>query len=296
MLPIGVIGVGTDWNAVWRPALAQLSRLSVTSFYDPVAKVGEQVAEAFGWTLAPNARRLLETPKLRGIVILDAGWLGNWAIHQADLRRIPVFVSPADSSLECLAAALGAATGETLIQPELRRRYTPATMRVRELTATRLGPVKSLRVELSSMDRLTTSDWAEAVDWCRYVLQSSVTRASYALEEDTLQVVFRKRFEEAPVEAAIVQRPADEGIAATASFTAELICREGVAIITGSRRVRWKAGDDEADEELSDDRSSAVVQLDLFARRLAGGLVPVSSLDEVASAVQWARGAMESLS
>jgi hypothetical protein len=62
-----------------------------------------------------------------------------------------------------------------------------------------------------------------------------------------------------------------------ADFGAELTCRDGVVIVSGSRRVRWKAGEEERDEELSDDRTSAAVQLDLFARRLAGGLVPVAS-------------------
>ena len=77
-----------------------------------------------------------------------------------------------------------------------------------------------------------------------------------------------------------------------ADFGAELTCRDGVVIVTGNRRVRWKAGDDEADEELSDDRTSAAVQLDLFSRRLAGGLVPVPSLEDVAVAVNSARTAI----
>ncbi|HVJ68352.1 MAG TPA: hypothetical protein VM510_10230, partial [Caulifigura sp.] len=75
-------------------------------------------------------------------------------------------------------------------------------------------------------------------------------------------------------------------------FAAELTCQGGVIIVTGNRRVRWKVVDDEADEELSGDRTSAAVQLDLFSRRLAGGLVPVSSLEDVAVAVSSAKAAM----
>ena len=86
MLPIGVIGAGTEWDAVWRPAFAQLSRLVVSSFYDPVAVRGERVADENEWPLLSSARQVLEIPKLRGLVVLDAGWLGNWVIEQADRR------------------------------------------------------------------------------------------------------------------------------------------------------------------------------------------------------------------
>ncbi len=294
MLPIGVIGAGTEWDAVWRPAFSQLSRLVVTSFYDPVPIRGERIAEAFDWKPAGNVRQLLATARLKGVVILDAGWQGNWAIREADQRRIPVLVSPRESPLEHLAAAFHAASGETLIQPELRRRYTAATMRVRELTATRLGPVKSLRVEIPSPSPLDVSRWAEVIDWCRFVVQSAVMVAEPGGTAGRIRLVFRKQFEDLPVEARLFDCPTDVAPEYPADFSAELVCRDGVAIVSGNRRVRWKAGDDEGDEELSDDRSSAAVQLDLFARRLAGGLVPVASLGDVASAVELAKVALKS--
>ncbi len=292
MLPIGVIGAGTEWDAVWRPAFTQLSRLLVVSFYDPVAARGERVAEAHQWQPVGSLRQLLETPRLKGVVILDAGWLGTWVVHEADRRRIPALVSPRESRVEWLAAALAEATGETLVQPELRRRYTPATMRVRELTATRLGPIKELRIEIPSRTPLDVSQWAEAIDWCRFVVQSAVTSAERTNGEGDLKLVFRKQHDGAAIEANLTFCSTEDPPAFPGDFTAELTCRDGVAIISGNRRVRWKAGDEEGEEELSEDRSSAAVQLDLFARRLAGGLVPVASLDDVASAVQLARSAL----
>ena len=290
MLPIGVIGAGSEWDAVWRPVFAQLSRLVVSSFYDPVAVRGERVSDENDWPLTAGARQVLDTPKLRGIVVLDSGWLGNWVIHEADRRRIPVFVSPRDSTLAQLSTAV--ATGEILIQPELRRRYTPATMRVRELTATRLGPVKALRVELLSALPPTVNQWAEVIDWGRFVAQSAVTRTNAHEDGASFDVSFRKEEEGRPLQANIVWMSTQEPPAYPGDFAAELTCRDGVIIVTGTRRVRWKSGDQEADEELSDDRSSAAVQLDLFARRLAGGLVPVSSLEDVAVAVNSARAAI----
>jgi hypothetical protein len=225
-------------------------------------------------------------------VVLDAGWHGNQVIEWADHRRIPVLVSARESPLEQLAGASASATGETLIQPELRRRYTPATMRVRELTATRLGPVKSLRIELPSAVPPTVSQWAEVIDWCRFVVQSAVTRTDYLNEDSTFGVAFRRQDEGRPMQASIVWTSTQKPPVYPSDFSAELVCRDGVVIATGNRRVRWKAGNDEADEELSDDRTSAAVQLDLFTRRLAGGLVPVPSLEDVTVAVNSARSAI----
>jgi hypothetical protein len=292
MLPIGVIGAGREWEAVWRPAFAQVSRLVISTFYDPVAIRGERVAEAEEWQLASHVRGVLETPKLRGVVVLDAGWCGNWVIREADRRHLPVLVSSRESSLESLAAALQAASGETLIQPELRRRYTPATMRVRELTATRLGPVKALRVELLAAVPPTISEWAEVIDWCRFVVQSAVTRTDYEDEESGVGVAFRKLDEGRPMTARIVWKSTQKPPEYPGDFAAELTCQNGVVIVTGSRRIRWKTEDAEGDEELSEDRTSAAVQLDLFSRRLAGGLVPVASLEDVALAVDSARTAI----
>jgi predicted dehydrogenase len=292
MLPIGVIGAGTEWEGVWRPAFSQLSRLVVSTFYDPIAIRGERVAEAEDWQLAGHLRGLLDTPKLRGVVVLDAGWCGNWVVEEADRRHIPVLVSPREASMESLAPAFKGVSGETLIQPELRRRYTPATMRVKELTATRLGPVKSLRVELLAAIPPSISQWAEVIDWCRFVVQSAVTRADYQDKDSEFGVAFRKLDEGRPMTAKIVWKSTQKPPLFPADFAAELTCRDGMVIVTGNRRVRWKAGDEEGDEELADDRTSAAVQLDLFARRLSGGLVPVATLEDVAVAVNSARTAI----
>jgi hypothetical protein len=295
MLPIGVIGAGTEWEAVWRPALSGQSRLHVVSFYDPIARRGERVAEDLDWKLAANVGRLLETPQLRGVIVLDPGWHGTWAAEQAEARRIPVFVSPRTTGLETLAVAFPRVSGESLIQPEMRRRYTAATMRLRELTATRLGPVESLEVEIPSPFPLTVSQIAEAADWCRFVVQSAVTSLETDADRKSFQVLFRKTIDGRLLTGRIHRTAVKDRLPPEypADFSAKLICRNGTVSVTGNRLVRWQAGEEAGDEELSDDRTSAAVQLDLFSRRLVGGLVPVVSLEEVATVVDLARHALQ---
>jgi predicted dehydrogenase len=295
MLPIGVIGAGTEWEAVWQPAFSIVSRLSISAFYDPIAARGERLAESQGWRFASAMRSLMATRGLRGVVVLDPGWHGSAAIALGDAHKLPSFVSPRETGFEPLSLADRLASGETLIQPELRRRYTPATMRLRELTATTLGPIRSLRVERPKAEPLTTTEWAEAIDWCRFVVQSGVESARAGARAETMELRFRKTHEGVPVTAEICRCPVDSPPEYPQDFAAEVMCEGGVAIVTGNRRVRWKSGDRDEDEELSEDRTSAVVQLDLFARRLAGGLVPVATLKDVETAVQLARSAIAPL-
>ncbi len=289
MLPIGLIGLGSNWEAEWRPAFQQQSRLVVSAFYDPVQQRGERAAEDFDWNFMSSVRRLWETPKLKGVVALDPAWLGRWVIEECDSRRIPLFVATADLGLAQAAESQAAASGESLILPTMPFRYSAMSMRIRELTATRLGVIREGRVEVMAAERSRLEAVAEAIDWCRFVVQSSVASVTPVEDAAGARVEFRKDVDGRPVTIELCWSDGGNGKGALA---AELVCREGVLIATGEQRVRWKAGAEEADEELTGERTSAAIQLDLFARRLAGGLIPVASLEDVATSLAWARRAL----
>jgi hypothetical protein len=137
---------------------------------------------------------------------------------------------------------------------------------------------------------------AELIDWCRFVVQSTVVRSEWEWVETStgptrlLRLLFRRENGGAPVAAEI--RFAERESSASGSpplLLAEVSCSAGAAWVRDARRISWRTVDGSADEELSDDRPSALVQLDLFARRLAGGLVPAGTLDDVRIALEIAR-------
>jgi predicted dehydrogenase len=305
MLPVGVIGAGNEWEATWRPALSSQSRLQVAAFHDPIAVRGAAAARDVDARFYSGARELFAgAGPLRALLVLDAGWLGSWVIREAAKNRIPLFVAPAAIDVREVASLNDEEFCDLLFQPDLRSRYTPATMRLRELVATQLGPIEflSIDVDLRSGDRIWSV--AQLIDWCRFVVQSAIVNAKIEWKEhasgpsQVLQLTFRKTRGDQPVTAEIQlssSSSAPTGPGSPSVFHAEIACASGTASIHGIRQIHWRTTDSSLSEKLQDDRSSSHVQLDLFGRRLVGGLVPAANLHDLRSAVQLAQQTLDSI-
>ncbi|MBX3444084.1 MAG: hypothetical protein KF774_16895 [Planctomyces sp.] len=295
MLPVGIIGAGPEWETTWRPALLAQSRLKVAAFHDPIAARGEAAALDVDAPLLAGARDLLDVPGLRGLLVLDAGWLGAWVVREAARRGLATLIASGAIPFRQLADVDDASPGDVVVQPDLRRRYTPATMRLRELTATTLGPIQFLSAEMQAAPSETLARLSALVDWCRFVVQSAVVRAEPGAEVASLRLTFRKEEDGHPVRAEVRIAPTAETSVAP-DFSAEVACRSGAVSIRDNRCLAWRTADSSEDEQLSDDRSSAHVQLDLFGRRLVGGLVPAPGLEDLQSAARLVRDALEQAS
>jgi len=70
--------------------------------------------------------------------------------------------------------------------------------------------------------------------------------------------------------------------------------RHGEARLEDAAHLRWRCGGLERSESLSVERPAAAVILDHFARRLAGGLIPVPDLGDLCAASQLAAAAARS--
>jgi len=299
MLPVGVIGAGPEWDSTWRPALATQSRLKIAAIYDPIAVRGETIARELETPLFGSVRDLFAQSTLKGLLVLDAGWLGAWVVREAERHKTPVFVARGAIAQEELAAVPEDILGHLLVQPDMRRRYTPATMRLRELTATKLGGIDFVGVE-AARDRTNVSEFAELIDWCRFVVQSAVAQVETEWTEaatgpsQRVKLAFRKASAGQPVTAEVrfSAAPPPSEAESIQDFAAEVACRSGTASIRGNRGIVWRTTEATNEEQLSDDRTSAHVQLDLFGRRLVGGLVPVATLDDLRTAMVHSRAAL----
>ena len=74
-------------------------------------------------------------------------------------------------------------------------------------------------------------------------------------------------------------------VLATALVRATAVCARGSVRLLDRRNVIWSAGEGETEETLNEDRSSVDALLDLFARRVVGGLVPVADVGDVCRAM-----------
>ncbi|MGH7128519.1 MAG: Gfo/Idh/MocA family oxidoreductase, partial [Planctomycetaceae bacterium] len=150
MVRVGIVGTGAAWETRYRPALERLkSRIAVRAVYDPVACRAEQVAEELHTQPADGLCTLLDRPDVRAVLVLDAGWQEDVPLRFAFERKKPVYLAGSlGENLERLKHVHAwAQEAGVALMPEFSRRYTPASARLQELLATRLGRPQRIDVD-----------------------------------------------------------------------------------------------------------------------------------------------------
>ncbi len=190
-LRVGLVGLGSAWEVRHRPALRALSdRFEVRAVCESVAHRAQIAAREFGATAVDGYQALAEREDIDAILVLSGQWFGPLPILAACRHAKAVYcAAPLDFSLD-QAAAVKSRVQESGIafMAEFPRRLAPATLRLKELIATRLGAPRLLfchqRVPFESgtanrsVPRSPGSrmhDMVELVDWCRYVVGREAT-------------------------------------------------------------------------------------------------------------------------
>lgn len=185
-LRVGLVGLGDAWENRHRPALHALSdRFEVRGVCEPVAHRAEAAASEFGSAAMDGYQVLVRREDIDAILILSAGWYGSLPIAAAcDAHKAVYLGSGLDvSAAEARSVKRRVAEAGIPLMAEFPYRQSPATLRLKELIATSLGPPRLLfchqrlalrsrscrgagRREQSAMRR----ELAELVDWCCYVV------------------------------------------------------------------------------------------------------------------------------
>ena len=185
-LRVGLVGLGTAWEARHRPALRALSdRFEVRAVCEQVALRADHAARDFGASAVDGFRALAARSDVDAILMLSSQWYGVLPIFAAcdhgkavycagslniqarEVRQIQSRVDQAGIAFMC----------------EFPRRHAPATLRLKELIATRLGDPQLLfchqRLSVkprqsngaaSGSRETSIQSLVELVDWCRYVV------------------------------------------------------------------------------------------------------------------------------
>jgi len=183
-LRVGVVGLGPAWESRYRPALRALSdRFEVRAIYDQIALRAEQAAKEWNAQAVDGYRALARRDDIDAVLVLAWQWYGALPVVAAAEKGKAVYTT---NNLE-LELAQAQELKERVersgvaFMAELPRRHAPATLRLKELIATRLGQPRLLFCHLRApaektpgAGRLTprmvaTSEMMELVDWCRYV-------------------------------------------------------------------------------------------------------------------------------
>ena len=191
-LRVGLIGLGRTWEKRHGPALRALSdRFEVRAVCEEVAVRAEMAAQAFSASRVDGFRALAQREDVDAVLILSPQWYGPLPIFAASDAGKAVYCAAAmDLSLEQLAELKRrVAEAGIAFMAEFARRHSPATLRLKELIATRLGPPKLLfchrRMVISEKPNgYAWQTWhtppvqrelTELIDWCRYVIGQEPT-------------------------------------------------------------------------------------------------------------------------
>lgn len=309
---LGLIGVGPLWEYRYRPALEKLGRrLKVRAVHDPVFSRAQAIAAELQAEPVAGLTALIQRPDIHALLLLDNPWYGEVPLQRICQTLKPAFIAGTlGTDLPALRQLHQQAEAEGLtIMAEFSRRHTPATSRLQELIATRLGRARRIEIEAvapSPEDRqsfpgqLTGTDFLLGLlDWCRYVARRP-PQSVFAHRQDEgchVRVRFRQSTpaaEPATAEVRIRSRMA-ESDQDQPSIRQEVRCEHGQATLKGPLEIAWTNGTGTVAETLLSERSEVEVMLDQFCRRVVGGLVPVADIADVCHGLTLASAVERSL-
>ena len=189
-LRVGIVGLGSQWESRHLPALRSLAdRFEVRGICEQVAHLAKRAATELGAVPVDGFRALAARADIDAILYFADQWFGATPILAACDHGKAVYSAISLPFAADEAKLLRQRVEESGIafMAELPRRHAPATVRLKELIATKLGRPRLLfchrRVPQSGTtaaapprDRVTEArDLMELVDWCRYVAGAEPT-------------------------------------------------------------------------------------------------------------------------
>lgn len=181
-LRLGLLGLSNDWRTRHLPALRVLQeRFEVAGVYCSVSSFADNVAREFGATKFDGFRELIRRDDIDAVMLLESNWNGILPILAACEYGKAVYCGSEIELTPCEAEQVRGEVDRAGIAflTEFPRRYAPASIRLKELLATRLGAPhllfchRRLTVEgnrgrsvMSRADR----ELMELMDWCSFIV------------------------------------------------------------------------------------------------------------------------------
>ncbi len=283
---VGLIGLGSGWEQRYRPALRALAdRFEVRAVCEQVRCRAEQAAAQLGADVVDGFRSLIAREDVEAILMLAPQWYGPLPIFAAcDMQKAVYCAGGLELDLQqAQKITQRVRQAGIAFMVELPRRHAPATVRLKELIATRLGAPELVFCHLrgcwsdsfpSQSDSFgggsREGELLELVDWCCYVVGQwprYVTGLMYGdpsggEKEGYMMICLDFSASDPPAEGPLVQIsyersiPAgwEEAITYRRPAALQIHCRQGIGFLDLPARVVWF---DEAGrhlESLEDDR------------------------------------------
>lgn len=323
-IKVGLIGLGDQWNKKHRPALIALAdRFEVTAICCEVAERSKSVADEFGAVPVDGFRAMIERNDIDAVMALAPDWVGPLPLIAASEAGKAVYSSTALDIAPGQAAEIRQridASGVAFMA-EFPRRYSPATIRLKELIATRLGQPHLLfchdrmPVEEQS-DRLRRGDYCplvwkhmmEQVDWCRYIVGAdpvSVASSVYDSPGDE-QTFYQSVSLEFPTSESGIKPLAQlslghympqrwsDALAFRRPASLQICCDNGMGFLDLPNTLTWFGDAGQHNESLETDRPVQEQMLAQFHRSITSLIRNQSGLNDAYRAMKVVLAANES--
>src|SRR5436190_17313211 len=204
-----------------------------------------------GCDVAPGLLSLMERDDVRALLVLDTAWYGSVPAQLACQVGKPAFLASRLTHRVRETDQLvrqAAQTGVTLM-PDFAHRYTPATARLRELIATRLGRPQRLVVDVaadcnpgateSALSDAERDVLAVALDWSMNLV-GAVPVAIRAAQDGSLserldmQVEFRRPAAGGDAPTALIRLAQETSAASASAFDTSIALRASVECVHGT--------------------------------------------------------------
>ena len=313
-LRVGIVGLGPAWEKRHLPALRALAdRYEVRGVCEQVAHLAHRAAAELGAVAVDGFRALASRDDIDAILYLSDQWYGTAPILAACDAGKAVYTGAAlpleAADMESLRARVDVAG--IAFMAELSRRSAAATVRLKELIATRLGAPRMLfchrRVPLGTAsavrDRASEArDLMELVDWCRYVVGAEPTsvvgvrhaESPGAGRDDYGMMSLDFTPSGPPGDGAIAQIscgyyiPAcwEEALGFRPPAALQVACERGIAFVDLPAGLVWFDTAGRHQESLDSDRPVGEQMLLDFHRRVTSLVRPHSGLEDVFRALR----------
>jgi predicted dehydrogenase len=316
-LRVGVVGLGLAWEKRYRTALRALSdRFEVRAFCEPVALRAAQAAREFNAASVDGFRALSRREDVDAVMLLSRRWFGSLPILAAcDAGKAVFCCDGLDLEVEAASRLKEriAAAGVTFMA-EFPRRYAPATVRLKELIATRLGAPQLLFChsrrsaepagpgkEDADPCTMAHHELVELVDWCSYVVgrdASSVVGVAHgartgAFDGDYQMMSVEFAQDGDPAKSTVAQiscgryMPAawHEAITFRPPTALQVACENGIAFVDLPASLVWFDSAGRHMETLDSERPMGEMLLLQFHRSVTSLVLKTSSLEDAYKAL-----------
>ena len=322
---VGIVGLGSQWEARYLPALRSLAvRFEVRGICEQVAHLAQRAAAEIGAVPVDGYRALASRDDIDAILYLSDQWYGGAPILAACDFGKAVYSAisfPVDAAEVQMLRQRVEESGIAFMA-ELPRRHAPATIRLKELIATRLGRPRMLfchrRVAHSGgsaaaplRDQASEArDLMELVDWCRYVVgeePTSVVAVRHAetpgADVDDYQMMSLDFSPTGrPGDGVLAQiscgyympRQWEEAVGFRPPPALQVVCENGIAFIDLPSNLVWFDTAGRQQESLESERPVGEHMLVQFHRKVTSLVRAVSGLDDSLRAMQIVQAAAES--